>query len=158
MLIKKLFIYVILFSCCTVFADEWKKEKIDLGLNKQDILKSYDSYIYYKDDKIESELFITEFFYTLETNQSVAVLGGFNKTSGFYDSKKQSISKKKTLNPQSDFMRNRLLGIAPAIIKNPLVITGIAKDMENNIYQTEVLEVLAIDFEKFTIVEFIPKW
>ena len=107
-------------------------------------------------EKIKGETVITDFYYALETNNENIYLGGFELHKGFLNCSKKPLCSSAE---ESDFIKNKIIGISTKLIDNPFYVIGIAQDKDNKmLYETETLAYFYIDDKNKTIVEWFPKF
>ena len=129
------------------FSDNWEK------ITKDDAKL----YLYYKTFDFNGECVISNVYYVLERNNLKNILGGFNLQKGFFNSTEKSISRRKSVDVNSDFWKSKLKGFSMSILENPFLVSGMALDSKNVLYETEVMEMLEIDPNTLELKEWYPQ-
>ena len=117
-------------------------------------------FLYYKTKKIQNYQVISDALYVLKMHDnSIIKLGGFDIKNGFFDSNGQSIAKRKSVDTEQKFWKKSLKGFSiTTVLENPFFIAGIALNDKNELYETEVLEMLEIDVSTMQLKEWYPVW
>lgn len=115
--------------------------------------------LYYKTGIIKDVKVILDAYYFIEKeNSHKKKLGGFSIEKGFFDSFGKTISKRKAADINNNFWNDKLKGFSLSLLENPFFISGMALDENNNLYETEVIEMLEIDPITLELKEWYPIW
>ena len=167
---KKVFIiclitFFCLFSCKSQIPDNYDSiiltsDKYPFSDNWSDLSKEGKVFLFYKLNNLHGIEIITNFFYSLKTNENEFVyLGGFDVHKGFENNNNKQLVKRSAVSSKSKFIKKDLIGISKRLLDDPFVIIGIVQDKEDKVlYETESLEFFFIDEKNKTIAEWFPEF
>ncbi|MGN1363387.1 MAG: hypothetical protein ACI4VU_06770 [Methanobrevibacter sp.] len=168
---KKLFMIIslvtfyCLFSCYSQTFENYNSviltsDKYSFSDNWSDLSKEGKVYLFYKLKNLNGTEIITNFFYSLETNEhEFLYLGGFDVHKGFINNKKKQFVKRSAVSSESQFIKEDLVGISKKLLDEPFVIIGIIQDADDKqLYETESLEFFYIDEKNKSIIEWFPEF
>lgn len=167
---KKLFMIIslvtlyCLFSCYSQTFENYNSviltsEKYPFSDNWSDLSKEGKVYLFYKLKNLNGTEIITNFFYSLKTNENEFLyLGGFDVYKGFINNKKKQFVKRSAISNKSKFIKEDLVGISKKLLDEPFVIIGIVQDVDDKqLFETESLAFFYIDEKNKSIVEWFPE-
>ncbi len=156
-------LFFCLLSCSSQIPENYDSviltsDKYPFSNNWSDLSKEGNILLFYKLTNFNGTEIITNFFYSLETDENEFVyLGGFDARKGFVNNKKKRFVKRNAVSSRSRFIKKDLIGISKKLLNDPFVIIGVVQDSENKmLYETESLEYFFIDEKNKTIVEWFP--
>lgn len=156
-------LFFCLFSCNSQISGSYNSviltsDKYPFSNNWSDLSKEGNIFLFYKLTNLNGTEIITNFFYSLKTNENEFVyLGGFDSHKGFVNNKKKNFVKRSAVSSKSKFIKKDLIGISKKLLNDPFVIIGVVQDSENKmLYETESLEYFFIDEKNKTIIEWFP--
>ena len=153
-----------LFSCNSQTLDNYNgviltSEKYPFSDNWSDLSKEGEVYLFYKLKNINGTEIITNFFYSLKTNENEFLyLGGFDVYKGFINNRRKQFVKRSAISNKSKFIKEDLVGISIKLLDEPFVIIGIVQDVDDKqLFETESLAFFYIDEKNKSIVEWFPE-
>ena len=154
------FIFATFFVCCleknnkVLNENNYRKKSnwTEVTNNFKEVSISY-SIQNYEGIPVVTELY----YYAIKKNGECITLGSFTKNDGFMNSNKEEFILDTNLKKDSEFFKDRIIGLSVDSIDKPFSLKGMAISSDNKIYETEILCRLYINCENQSLEEWFPE-